>query len=51
MDRSVDFYTQALGFKLVKDITFPKSTYSKLAPITDSKVRLVTLQLGTNMLS
>ena len=46
IDRSVDFYTQGLGFKLVEDVTFPKSTYSKLAPITDSRVRLATLQLG-----
>lgn len=46
IDRSVDFYIQALGFKLVNDLTFKESTYSELASIPPSRVRLATLQLG-----
>ncbi len=46
VDRSTDFYTQALGFKSVSDVTFAASSYSKLATISDSKVRIVTLQMG-----
>ncbi len=50
IDRSVDFYTQALEFKLVEDITLEKSIYSKLAPIPPSRVRLATLQLGDEVI-
>ena len=42
IDRSLDFYTQALGFKVVDDTIFERSTYNHLP----SKVRLATLQLG-----
>ena len=42
IDRSVDFYTQALGFKVVNDTVFERSIYSHLP----SRVRLATLELG-----
>lgn len=50
IDRSIDFYTEALKFKLVEDITLEKSTYSKLAPIPPTRVRLATLQLGDEVI-
>ena len=46
IDRSLDFYTRALGFNVVEDLIFDESSYSKLASIPPTKVRLVTLQLG-----
>ena len=47
IDLSVRFYTQALGFEVVEDLTFERSSYDKLASIPESRVRLVTLQLGS----
>ncbi|OYE05136.1 VOC family protein [Nostoc sp.] len=49
-DRSVDFYTQALGFKLVSDITVEGQDYSDLQGITEAKIRIVTLQLGDELI-
>lgn len=46
IDRSLDFYTQALGFKMVDDQVFASSTYSQLGSIPPTEVRLVTLKLG-----
>lgn len=46
INRSQVFYTQALGFKSVEDITFEAASYSQLASIPPSRIRLVTLQLG-----
>ena len=50
IDRSVNFYTQVLEFKLIGDITLEESTYSQLAPIPPSRVRLATLQLGDEVI-
>ena len=47
IELSVRFYTQALGFVIVEDLTFERSSYDKLASIPKSRVRLVTLQLGS----
>ncbi|WP_019506121.1 VOC family protein [Pleurocapsa sp. PCC 7319] len=44
--RSVDFYTQALGFKIVDDRIWVSSTNNQLWSIPPTDVRLVTLQLG-----
>lgn len=46
IDSSVDFYTQALAFKLVTDTVFEKGSYSHLP----SRVRLVTLELGDELI-
>ncbi|MEH2264322.1 VOC family protein [Nostoc sp.] len=48
--RSVDFYTQALGFELVSDITVEGQDYSDLQGITEAKIRIVTLQLGDELI-
>lgn len=45
VDRSKDFYTQALGFQLVSDITVQGQEYSKLEGVP-ANIRIVTLQLG-----
>ncbi|MEH2349835.1 MAG: VOC family protein [Nostoc sp.] len=47
---SVDFYTQALGFELVSDITVEGQDYSDLQGITEAKIRIVTLQLGDELI-
>ncbi|WP_223269993.1 VOC family protein [Nostoc sp. 'Peltigera membranacea cyanobiont' 213] len=49
-NRSVDFYTQALGFELVSDITVEGQDYSDLQGITEAKIRIVTLQLGDELI-
>ena len=46
VDRSKDFYTQALGFQSVSDITVTGQEYSKLEGVPDANIRIVTLQLG-----
>jgi len=45
-DRSLNFYTQALLFELVSDITVEGKDYSDLEDITGAKIRVVTLRLG-----
>ena len=45
-DRAKNFYTQALGFKLVLDITVNQQDYSDIAGIETAKIRIVTLQIG-----
>ncbi|MCC5647678.1 VOC family protein [Nostoc sp. CHAB 5824] len=45
-DRSLNFYTQALLFELVSDITIEGEDYSDLEDITRAKIRIVTLRLG-----
>lgn len=49
-DRSQDFYTQALGFKPVSDITVETEDYSDLEGVADAKIRIVTLQLGDELI-
>lgn len=46
VERSQDFYTQALGFQLVSDITVAGQEYSQLTGVPDAIIRIVTLQLG-----
>jgi catechol 2,3-dioxygenase-like lactoylglutathione lyase family enzyme len=47
---SVDFYTQALGFELVSDITVEGQDYSDLQGITEAKIRIITLRLGDELI-
>ncbi|NUN67419.1 VOC family protein (plasmid) [Pseudanabaena biceps] len=46
VDRSKDFYCQALGFASVSDITVDGKDYCDLSEIANSKIRIVTLKLG-----
>lgn len=49
-DHSADFYTQALNFELVSDITFAGEDYSNLEGVTQGKIRIVTLRLGDELI-
>jgi catechol 2,3-dioxygenase-like lactoylglutathione lyase family enzyme len=49
-DRSLDFYTQALGFELVTDITVAGEEYSNLESVPGVKIRIVTLRLGDEII-
>ena len=46
-DCARDFYTQALGFKVMSDMTVNDPNYCKLERIENTKIRIITLQLGT----
>ncbi|HEY9641531.1 MAG TPA: VOC family protein [Coleofasciculaceae cyanobacterium] len=46
VDRSTDFYTKALGFETVSDITVEGDNYSYLEKIPNARIRIVTLRLG-----
>jgi len=48
--RSKDFYTQALDFELVSDITVEGQDYSDLEGVAEAKIRIVTLQLGDELI-
>lgn len=48
-DRSKDFYTQALSFKPVSDITVD-GNYSDVEGVAGAKIRIVTLQLGDELI-
>jgi len=50
VDRSLDFYTQALGFELVSDVTVEGQNYSDLEGVSGAKIRIVTLQLGDELI-
>lgn len=50
IDRSTNFYTQALGFQVVADITVQGEEYSQLEGVTDANIRIVTLQLGDELI-
>ena len=45
VERSRDFYTQALGFESVSDITVEGQDYSALEDVALARIRIVTLQL------
>ncbi|WP_375515928.1 VOC family protein [uncultured Nostoc sp.] len=45
-DRSLNFYTQALLFELVSDITVEGQDYSDLEGVPGVKIRIITLRLG-----
>ncbi|BBD60708.1 glyoxalase/bleomycin resistance protein/dioxygenase [Nostoc sp. HK-01] len=47
---SLGFYTQALGFEFVNDITFENKNYSELEGVPGAKTRIVTLQLGDELM-
>lgn len=49
-DRSKDFYTQALGFEPVSDITVEGRDYSDIEGVPGAKIRIVTLQLGDEVI-
>ncbi|MEH1975694.1 MAG: VOC family protein [Nostoc sp.] len=49
-DRSLDFYTQALLFELVSDITVEGQNYSDLEDVIGAKIRIVTLRLGDELI-
>lgn len=48
--RSRNFYTQALGFDHVSEITVEGEDYSDLEGVTGAKIRIVTLQLGDELI-
>ena len=50
VERSKDFYTQALRFKPVSDITVEGKDYSDIEGVTGAKIRIVTLQLGDELI-
>ena len=49
-DSSKDFYTQALSFGFVSDITVEGKDYSDLEGVAETKIRIVTLQLGNEVI-
>ncbi|ACC81587.1 VOC family protein [Nostoc punctiforme] len=49
-DRSLNFYTQALTFELVSDITVEGQDYNDLEGVTGAKIRIVTLRLGDELI-
>ncbi|WP_016949708.1 VOC family protein [Anabaena sp. PCC 7108] len=49
-DRSLDFYTQALGFELVSDLTVEGQDYSDLEGVNEAKIRIITLRLGDELI-
>ena len=51
IDSATNFYTEALGFKKIEEITFEKpNNYNKLDSIPPSRVQIVTLQLGDELI-
>ena len=48
--RSKDFYTQALSFASVSDITVDGKDYSDLEGVAEAKIRIVILQLGDELI-
>jgi len=51
VDRSQDFYTKALGFESVSDVMLEGENYSDLTGVTGAKIRIVTLQLGDELIT
>src|SRR5579883_1074853 len=49
-ERSLDFYTQALNFEVVSDITVEGQDYNDLEGVTGTKIRIVTLRLGDELI-
>ncbi len=49
-NRSLNFYTQALAFELVSDITVEGENYSDLEGVPGAKIRIVTLRLGDELI-
>ncbi len=49
-ERSSNFYIKALGFALISDITVDGQDYSDLEGVAEAKIRIVTLQLGDELI-
>ncbi|ARV58371.1 glyoxalase [Nostocales cyanobacterium HT-58-2] len=49
-DRSLDFYTQALLFEFVSDMTVEGQDYSDLEGVAGAKIRIITLRLGDELI-
>ncbi|MEO6860943.1 MAG: VOC family protein [Microcoleus sp.] len=49
-DRSQDFYTKALSFEPVSDITVEGQNYSALEGVDGAQIRIITLQLGDELI-
>ncbi len=49
-NHSLEFYTQALAFELVSDITVEGQDYSDLEGVSGAKIRIVTLRLGDELI-
>jgi catechol 2,3-dioxygenase-like lactoylglutathione lyase family enzyme len=49
-DRSKDFYTEALGFEAISDITVEGRDYSDIEGVPGAKIRIITLQLGDELI-
>lgn len=45
-----DFYTQALSFELVSDITVRGHDYSDLEGVAEAEIRIITLRLGDELI-
>ncbi len=50
MERSLNFYTKALSFKLVDDITIDEDYYCQLEAIPPTKIRIATLSMGNELI-
>ncbi len=50
VERAKDFYEQALSFETVSDITVAGEDYSDLEGVAEAKIRIVTLQLGDELI-
>ncbi|BAY65656.1 glyoxalase/bleomycin resistance protein/dioxygenase [Calothrix brevissima NIES-22] len=48
--RSLNFYTKALDFELVSDITVAGKDYNELEALPGAKIRIVTLRLGDEII-
>lgn len=46
MDRSVEFYSRALGFEKVSDIEVASAAYARLQGVVGSRMRVVRMRLG-----
>ena len=46
MDRSAEFFSQALAFEKVSDVEFHSEQFDKLAGVFGARVRVVTMKLG-----
>ena len=51
LERSRYFYTQALSFVFVSDITVEGQDYSALEDVAETRIRIVTLQLQDKFLT
>ncbi|MDZ8053404.1 MAG: VOC family protein [Aulosira sp. ZfuVER01] len=49
-DRSWQFYTKALGFELVSDITVERKDYNELEGVRGAKIRIISLRLRDELI-